>query len=120
MIFDGFVTFIRSSDLERSQEFYEGLLELEFVLDQGRCRIFRISSSGYLGVCEGKPSPDGIIITLVAKDVRERCDALSRRGLLFEQPVSYNADHDITHAFARDPDGHLIEIQRFESADWPG
>ena len=120
MIYDGFVTFIRTTDLDRSHEFYEGLLGLELVLDQGRCRIFRISGSGFLGVCEGAPNPDGVIVTLVARDVRERCDALARRGLLFEKPVSYNPDHDITHAFARDPDGHLIEIQRFESAEWPG
>jgi hypothetical protein len=26
---------------------------------------------------------------------------------VFEKPVTYNADYDITHAFARDPDGHL-------------
>jgi catechol 2,3-dioxygenase-like lactoylglutathione lyase family enzyme len=120
MTFDGLVTFIRSMDLDRSQEFYEATMGLELVLDQGRCRIFRVSGSGFLGVCEGEPAPDGVIVTLVARDVRERCDALARRGLMFEKPVTYNADYDITHAFARDPDGHLIEIQRFESADWPG
>lgn len=119
MIFDGFVTFIRCVDLDRAQEFYGGLLGLELVLDQGACRIFRVSSSGFLGVCSGDPAPDGLIVTLVARDVRQRCDELARRGVTFEKPVTYNPDFDITHAFVRDPDGHLVEIQRFESADWP-
>lgn len=119
MKFDDFVTFIRSADLDRSQEFYEGRLGLELVLDQGGCRIFRISASGYVGVCSGEPSPGGVIITLVTHDVRERCAELEARGVVFDKAVSYNPDFDITHAFLRDPDGHLIEVQRFESADWP-
>jgi catechol 2,3-dioxygenase-like lactoylglutathione lyase family enzyme len=118
MRYDSLVTFIRSANLDRSEEFYRELLGLDLVLDQGRCRIFRISESGFLGVCEGRPSPDGVIVTLVAADVRERCSELERRGVIFEKPVTYNADFDITHAFVRDPDGYLVEIQRFESADW--
>lgn len=120
MTFDGFVTFIRSSDLDRSHEFYAERLGLDLVLDQGSCRIFRVSESGFLGVCAGTPVPDGVIVTLVARDVRERCDELARRGVMFERPVTYNPQFDITHAFLRDPDGHLVEIQRFESSDWPG
>lgn len=119
MIFDGVVTFLRSADLDRSHDFYHDLLGLDLVLDQGACRIFRVSGSGYLGVCRGTPSPEGVIVTLVATDVRQRCDELTRRGAMFEQAVSYDPEHDITHAFLRDPDGHLVEIQRFESADWP-
>lgn len=119
MKFDGFVTFVRSSDLDRSHEFYAERLGLDLVLDQGSCQIFRVSESGFLGVCAGKPAPDGVIVTLVARDVRERCDELARRGVIFEKPVTYNPEFDITHAFLRDPDGHLVEIQRFESADWP-
>lgn len=119
MRFDDFVTFIRCSNLERSHEFYTERLGLELVLDQGRCRIYRVSGSGHLGVCVGEPSPDGVIITLVTRDVRERCSELAARGVVFEKPVAYNPDFDITHAFLRDPDGHLIEVQRFESADWP-
>lgn len=120
MTFDSLVTFLRVRDLDRSQDFYGGLLGLELVLDQGTCRIFRVSESGFLGLCVGTPAPEGVVVTLVAGDVRERCDALARNGALFERPVSYDADYDITHALIRDPDGHLVEIQRFESSEWPG
>ena len=119
MRFDDFVTFIRSADLDRAQDFYESRLGLELVLDQGSCRIFRVSASGFVGVCVGEPSPHGVVITLVTRDVRERCAELEARGVVFEKAVSYNADFDITHAFLRDPDGHLVEVQRFESAEWP-
>lgn len=117
--FDDFVTFLRVADLERAHDFYAGLLGLELVLDQGRCRIYRVSASGFLGVCRGEPAPQGVVVTLVTRDVREMCAELERRGVTFESPVRYNPDFDITHAFLRDPDGHLVEVQRFESADWP-
>ena len=45
---------------------------------------------------------------------------LAARGVEFEQPPRYNAEFDIYHCFIRDPDGYLVEVQRFESADWPG
>lgn len=119
MTFDDFVTFIRVADLDRSEEFYVGRLGLEPVLDQGSCRIFRVSAAGFLGVCRGEPAPEGVVVTLVTRDVRERCAELERGGVLFEKSVGYNPDFDITHAFLRDPDGYLVEIQRFEAADWP-
>jgi catechol 2,3-dioxygenase-like lactoylglutathione lyase family enzyme len=119
MSFDGFVTFVRTRDLDRARYFYEGMLGLSVVLDQGSCLIFRVSDSGFLGVCRGEPSPQGVIFTLVATDVRERCAELAAVGVQFEKSVAYNAEFDITHAFLRDPDGHLVEIQRFESPDWP-
>ncbi len=116
MSFDKFITFIRSTDLDRSRDFYEGL-GLTLVLDQGRCRIFRVSENGFLGICEGSPEPWGVIVTLVADDVEERCAVLAEDGYEFEKPVQFNAEYDITHAFLRDPDGYLVEIQRFENWD---
>jgi len=113
--FDKFVTFLRSTDLDRSQAFYEGL-GLTLALDQGTCRIFRVSDCGFLGICQGHPEPWGVIVTLVADDVEERCSALAEAGYLFEKRPAFNPEYRITHAFLRDPDGHLVEIQRFE--DW--
>lgn len=119
MSFDQLVVFLRVADLERSARFYGDVLGLELVLDQGRCRIFRVSGSGYLGVCEGVPVPDGVIVTLIDERVEERCAALEADGVRFEKRVAYNSTFDVTHAFLRDPDGHLVEIQRFESVRWP-
>ena len=38
---------------------------------------------------------------------------LVARGAVFERQLAHNPTFDITHAFLRDPDGHLVEIQRF-------
>lgn len=115
---DGFVVFLRTADLDRADGFWRGSLGLPLALDQGTCRIYRIGPGAHLGVCEGEPVPDGVIVTLVADRVEEWCQRLAADGVVFERPPSYDPRFDITHAFLRDPDGHLVEIQRFEAAAW--
>ncbi len=78
-----------------------------------------MGGGAFLGVCEGEPAPAGVIVTLVDPDVEGRASELAARGAEFEKPLAYNPTFDITHAFLRDPDGYLVEIQRFESAEWP-
>ena len=34
------------------------------------------------------------------------------------RPPAHNPRFGIYHLFLRDPDGHLVEIQRFDDADW--
>lgn len=115
---DALVAFLSVSDLDRSTRFYRDLLGLPLVLDQGSCRIFRVAPGGFLGVCEGEVVAGGVIVTLVAGDVEERCAALEAAGAVFERPLAHHPGFDITHAFLRDPDGHLVEIQRFEDPTW--
>ena len=120
--FDAQVTFCSTRDLDAAARFYEELIGLELVLDQGKCRIWRVAGDAYQGFCARReaPRPDGVILTLVTRDV-DGCHArLAARGVEFEQPPRYNAEFDIYHCFIRDPDGYLVEVQRFESADWPG
>ena len=91
------------------------------VLDQGACRIYQVSANGFIGFCtHRKPShTDGVIITLVAEDVEARVSTLKQRGVLFEKDTTFNERFNITHAFLRDPNGYLVEIQRFDDPRWP-
>lgn len=40
---DAQITFLPVADLQRSAAFYEGALGLPLVVDQGTCRIYRVS-----------------------------------------------------------------------------
>lgn len=122
-MFDQQVTFLSVNNLNESSDFYENKMDLPLVLDQGSCRIYRVSQSGFLGICEGssmmETSAEGVIVTLVSDDVDGCYERLRDKGVTFEQPPSENLHYDIYHCFLRDPDGHLLEIQRFNSAVWP-
>lgn len=113
--FDAQITFVYVAELERSANFYGRLLGLELVRDQGACRVYRAATDAYLGICDHRPpDPGGVIITLVTDDVDEWAERLRSSGLVVDGPRA-NAQFELRHCFVRDPDGHLVEIQRFDN-----
>ena len=115
------VTFLQVGDLDRTDAFYREVLGLELVLDQGACRIYRVGNDAFVGFCDHRegPAPDGIILTLVPDDVDAFCERITDAGIELESGPEYNERFQIYQAFVRDPDGYLVEIQRFDDPDWP-
>ena len=123
------VTFLYVGDLAVSERFYGEILGLEKVLDQGLARIYRIGEgNAFLGIClssaiQQAPPPDraplGVIVTFVTDDVDEAYRALVAKGIVFEKAPAVNTTYNIYNCFFRDPDGYLLEIQRFLSPSWP-
>lgn len=115
------VTFMYTADLKTTAHFYETVLGLPLVLDQGTCRIYRVSNSGFIGFCQRDDAakPDGIIVTLVTQEVDAWYAYLQEQGVSFEKPPQLNPAYNIYHCFLRDPNGYLLEIQRFLDPGWP-
>jgi catechol 2,3-dioxygenase-like lactoylglutathione lyase family enzyme len=119
---DGQIAFLYTRDLEGTARFYEEVMGLRLKLDQGACRIYQVSRDGYLGFCQRDDAPQGpsdpgtrnVICTLVSDDVDGWYRQLSARGVAFEKPPATNPTYKIYHCTLRDPNGYLIEIQRFE------
>jgi catechol 2,3-dioxygenase-like lactoylglutathione lyase family enzyme len=109
------ITFLPVADVPRSAAFYEGALGLDLVVDQGTCRIYRVAGAAYLGICEGPGAvaAAGVIVTLVTPDMGAWHERLAAVGAAVAQAPSWNERYRIHHAFYRDPDGHVIEVQRF-------
>lgn len=118
--FEQQVTFLYTADLAATTRFYEEMLGLPIALDQGSCRIYRVSEDGFLGFCErAGAAPSGVIVTFVTQDVDEWHACLLARGVAFEKAPVFNSDYNIYHCFLRDPNGYLLEIQRFCDPAWP-
>lgn len=122
MKIDSHVVFLTTNDLLGTADFYENTLGLSLALDQGKCRIYRVARSAYIGFCEKdeQPPTEGVIVTIVTQQVDEYCDVLRERGVVFEKEPVLNPDYSIYHCFLRDPNGYLVEIQRFEDPRWEG
>jgi catechol 2,3-dioxygenase-like lactoylglutathione lyase family enzyme len=114
------VTFLYTADLAATAHFYEAVIGLPLVLDQGTCRIYRVSTDGFLGFCtRAGAQPAGVIVTFVTPEVDAWCARLQARGAVIEKAPVFNPTYNIYHAFLRDPNGYLLEIQRFCDPAWP-
>lgn len=115
------VTFLFTNDLPATARFYEEILQLPLVLDQGSCRVYQTGGTAYLGFC-ARPTPekpDNIIFTLVTQEVDAWHAYLVAQGVAIEKPPTLNTTYNIYQCFVRDPNGYLIEIQRFLDPAWP-
>jgi len=118
---DDQITFIYSGDLERSARFYGNVLGFEQVLDQGGCRIFRITPTSYLGTCDVRPEQAGVagaLVTFVTQEVDEWHRRLVEAGASIVQAPAHNEAYEIYNFFAEDPDGNRFEVQRFDDPAW--
>ena len=110
------ITFLDTRDLSRTADFYERILGLRLARDQGTCRIYHVSGSAYLGFCQrpdASAEPQGVTLTLVTDQVDDWCAHLRSQGVEFVKEPADNPPYRIYNAFVRDPNGYVIEIQRF-------
>ena len=124
MPFDQQVTFLYTTDLDATSRFYKDILGLPLALDQGGCRIYRAAPNAFLGCCSHssagrRDDTSGVVLTLVTDEVDRWYERLRARGVIFEQAPTHNPTYNIYHCFLRDPNGYLIEIQRFLDPAWP-
>ena len=117
---DANITFLKTKDLDKTTEFYTNFLGFPLILDQGKCKIFQIGSSTYLGFCltDGETGNSEVIITFVVDDVNEACLHMEKAGIQIEVRPRFNPQYNIYQFFIRDPNGYLLEIQRFCDPAW--
>ena len=113
---DQLITFLDTRDLARTSDFYERVIGLQLARDQGRCRVYHVAGSAYLGFCQNDdaahPAPR-VVLTLVTDRVDEWFAHLKRHAVEIVKEPAENPPYRIYNGFARDPSGYLIEIQRF-------
>jgi catechol 2,3-dioxygenase-like lactoylglutathione lyase family enzyme len=114
------ITFLDTHDLEITAQFYEEAMGFPLVLDQGGCRIYETAQNAYLGFCERSPvaAEVGVIFTLVTDEVDRWYERLRDADVPIEKAPALNEVYGIYHCFVRDPNGYLIEIQKFLDPNW--
>ena len=114
------ITWLYVADLDRSRQFYERGLGLRQVLQQSGCCILEVTDSAFIGLCQ-RPEPretPGLLLCFVTEDVQGAWRRLVDAGAECDTDPQHNPTYAITHAFVRDPDGHRIEVQRFDDSAW--
>jgi len=115
------IIFTYTDDLPRISDFFAQIMELELVVDQGSCHIFRLSDSSYLGVCNLPDRPTekaAVTITIVSNDVDGWYEFLTAKGIEYVKKPSYSEEFKVYSSLFMSPHGYRIEIQRFGDAGW--
>lgn len=122
MKLDSHITFLNVKDLKVTSSFYENNFGFRLILDQVQCRIYKTPADTYIGFCEnGKVNVcENVIITFITQDVDNVFKELKAKvpDLEIIKEPALNERFKIYNGFIKDPDGYLIEIQRFESSEW--
>lgn len=116
-----FITFLYTPDLDTTELFYSQIMNLEMILDQGKCKIFQINPCAFIGFCNTENlnrTDDNIIITFVLNNVDEWYKKFCMHNIEIVKHPQLNQEFQIYHFFARDPNGYLLEIQRFLNDNW--
>lgn len=111
------ITFLPTADLAATDAFYADALGLALVRDQGVCRIYRTTPGAYLGFCDRGAPVSGehrVVLTLLVPDVDAAYAAVLACGLVPEGPPAHRVRYAVTSFFVRDPNGYLVEFQRFD------
>ncbi len=119
---DAFISFLPTTDLVRAADFYERVMGLDLALDQGTCRIYRITETAFLGVCRRDPFDDvqPVITTIVADDVDGWYRRITEAGWTEVTEPEHSETYRLVHIWVKDPDGNQLEVQRFDDPSWAG
>lgn len=115
------ITFLYYRDLAPARVFYEEILGLDLVVDQGWAKIYRVSGAAFVGIVDERKgsrrarTDSAVLVTLVVDDVRAWRDHLERRGVPIVRDVAIDERIAVETCFVEDPGGYLIELQRFLS-----
>ncbi|WP_420627966.1 VOC family protein [Candidatus Leptofilum sp.] len=113
------ITFLYYKDLAAAQQFYEGILGLELVEDQGWAKIYWVNGTAFLGLVDEahgslKTQPENaVMITFVVDDVLSWYDHLRQHNVTILREYGRSESIQIEYFFAEDPGGYVLEFERF-------
>ncbi len=111
------ITFLPTADLAATAAFYEGVLGLALARDQGTCRLYATTAGAYLGFCDrgyAVPTDVRVVLTLLVDDVEAAYAAVVAAGGVGESAPAHSDRYGCVSCFFRDPNGYLVELQRFD------
>lgn len=112
------ITFFYYDDIDKAADFYQNVMKLTLVEDQGWAKIFRINAASYVGAVDGSrgfhhTQPESaVLLTLVVDNVSEWYAYLKDKVKITREP-SMNEEIQVENFFFEDPGGYSLEIQTF-------
>jgi lactoylglutathione lyase len=116
---EGMITFLYYKDLARVTRFYEDVLGLKLVIDQGFAKIYQVAGQAHIGLVDEsrgqhRSNPiKPVEITLVVSDVDAWYQRIRSLGVETLTEPSIISAANVRAFLFQDPEGYLIEVQKF-------
>ena len=118
-MFQSQITLLYFRNIEKAYHFYEEVLGLQLKIDQGYGKIYEVSGNAFLGVMDEKRGflqsgyGKSIMISLVTDEVDQWYQTLQNSGVKMLSAPLTKEDIGIRSFLFEDPEGHILEIQKF-------
>ena len=113
------ITFLYYKDFTEAKDFFENILNLEIIDDQGDALIYRIAKGAFIGIVDEKKGHckaqdiSALLITLVTDNVKDWYEYLLSRGVKMETPIQKPENFPVECFFFKGPGGYEFEVQKF-------
>ena len=117
------ITFLYFKELAGPAHFFEEILQLQKVDDQGFARIYKISGGAFIGIVDeaqgycDAPAAKNVLITLVTEDVHQWYERLQAAGVAIDAAPAIHEKANVEGFFFEGPGGYAFEIQKFLSPE---
>ncbi len=116
---EGMITFLYYKDLPTVARFYEEVLGLELVMDQGFAKIYKVAGSAHIGIVDEtrgyhRANPiKPVEITMLVTDVDAWYQRVRTMGVTTLSEPRDLVTPRLRMFLMQDPEGYVIEIQKF-------
>jgi catechol 2,3-dioxygenase-like lactoylglutathione lyase family enzyme len=106
-------------DIPKAQRFYEDVLGLTLVVDQGFAKVYQVSPTSFVGlVDEAKglhraSDTKPVTVSFVTEQIDEWYQYLRGKGVTIRSPLGDATRHPTRGFVALDPEGYFLEFERF-------
>jgi catechol 2,3-dioxygenase-like lactoylglutathione lyase family enzyme len=115
----GNVIWLYYKDLKQAQTFYQNVLGLQLLVDQGFAKVYSSSSTGFIGlVDEAKglhrfSKEKSVNVGFFTRELDEWYDYLLQRGLKMRGPLEEGVKGLVRAFVTYDPAGYYLEFDKF-------
>lgn len=119
--FKGTITWLYYQDIPNMEKFYQQVLGLELIVDQGWAKIYQSSSSGYIGLVDERRGMNkftekkAVNVSFILKDI-DGWLKYARDNKLFElrdAEISTGPENKYRAFVGYDPEGYYMEFDTF-------
>ena len=116
---EGMITFLYYKDLAKVARFYEDVLGLKLVIDQGFAKIYQVAGQAHIGLVDEtrgyhRSNPiKPVEITLLAPDVDAWYQRIRSLGIETLTEPTIISSVNVRAFLLQDPEGYVVEIQKF-------